>query len=687
MPASEHCRISRQIVLEERVWHGRRLDNCPLFSQESAFRLLIHPDRLIPRVVSNSNKNNGNSQPSPGEGSGAYSGQGKTRWLIYILLSVLIFGVYHQVLSHTYGHTDDYPGLAYTDDWESLGWSNTYAIMGRPVLALFILLGYGSCLWVEDLAGMRFFGLVCLLINAITCLVVTQRAGLSKGWALFLALLISFNPYSGVVAGWAIAYSFPISSAFSLLAADLLLKKTIHHAVMRWLVALLCIVLAFSIYQPTAFFFFVPLIIHYQRALKHAAIRPTDLVEKYVIFGIGILTYYVAYKGYLHFSTDENNFASRGAFTKDLSANVQFYFQEVLPDVLKSWSSLLGPAWQWCLVGALCGICLAGLPWKRFRDSWLQTGYYLLSIIAAVFLSSLFYLALEEKNAFYRTQASLLAIYFTLVTLSLAELQKLKVKLVRHILPWVALFIVSFHLICSYYFVTFGIVRIHSEEYANYESHLKVNLDPADLKPHSVVYTIHPVANEKQSVSVRSKHEYGTFSSWLPWVPQPMLTILLNRHFHEQRPENGKYHWRDVVQVYPWQERVIPPGSIVIDGSLVLSGKPSPQGPNPELRRHFPAPFFPGRSDHPLFGEIENLNFNFFFLPGIGFCKDLGDGRLRLLGIGVFDLVGTNSSKNQLTLAHDSEGVFQIDKDRFPVATREGGERVNLYELFQKRGD
>lgn len=581
------------------------------------------------------------------------------RWL-YALIFVLPFLAYQSVLTHHFGYTDDYPAATGLDPLkEAFNVNNIFFRDGRPLMSIITVPIFGLVDSVGDLTGVRFLNVLGLALCSVLSYFIFRRQRLSPPLAFLIACLFVMNPSGGVCAGWAITVSYPFSILLSLGGMAVWFRALDNKSFAWGLFAWFLLIVAFFTYQPTAL---IGTTLLATRHLGHGsnvswkAHREWFYSLTFITFVLA--TYYVLYKAYLPLLELPSD-TLRSDVVKDYAGKLSYYFTGPLRESLLGWASFWPNEFANRYLVLL--LLLASVPFARvFHKKGLLHGCVLLGLfIATLLLASSTVLVPHKNTAQFR-------VFFPIITLVSGLYAIAVYHFIKH---WegkkgawlsVSLMVLAMLLTTNYY-VKRGIAVPHSKEVHAHKTYLQEEIQSP---PQRVLY-VHPIGQHSDLSEVRKVHEYGLYSSWLPWVPHHLLNLLLEQQFPEIE---GDLRTIDVIQVYPWQAYRVPQGVPVIDGLKVLSGTPSP--PYTTYKRNLMPGMVSVPQTDPFLGEMEMLNKGWRFSKNFGFFRKRADSRYYLLEYGVFKITKDTDSDDILFFENEEGKKLKITKSQTPANIR-----------------
>jgi hypothetical protein len=455
-------------------------------------------------------------------------------WMLTAVLFLVPLIAYWPATFHDYGLRDDYSNLreAHEEVGKVLQFCASHA---RPVYGWLLQATYGQTSSVQNLQWLRF--VAALLLGAIS--LVSFRGLRAVGWSfnssLCFAVLLSLVPSAQVIAGWAVGWPYAATALLAFGgfftvegALTLGLSAGVRRAVAQWTVALGLMLLSALIYQPSAFFYLVPL------AAALIAQRRRNLVQS--ARWIGIHLGFVAGTLALAYCTMSLLYAQhvfvksgRIAFETHWGEKIAWFLQEPLPNALsvfvlndnnhRNQALYLGCA---ALVGTIL-IAGAYLEWRRHG---MQRGIVWLSGLLGlpVFAFAVCLLA-SERYATYRTILAMTGVLLCFVVASISALTERWSANARRLTAMLAISIAFFT--AQHHVYALIAVPQGNEWQLIMAGAKQVHLD--GVRPR-----IFAIASAPADISTATIYhdEFGSLSSNSEWVPREMF----KRAMHDLHP-------------------------------------------------------------------------------------------------------------------------------------------------------
>ena len=455
-------------------------------------------------------------------------------WMLTAVLFLVPLVAYWPATFHDYGLRDDYSNLreAHEEVGKVLQFCASHA---RPVYGWLLQATYGQTSSVQNLQWLRF--VAALLLGAIS--LVSFRGLRAVGWSfnssLCFAVLLSLVPSAQVIAGWAVGWPYAATALLAFGgfftvegALTLGLSAGVGRAVAQWTVALGLMLLSALIYQPSAFFYLVPLaaalIAQRHRSLVQSA-RWAGIHLGFVAgtLGLAYCTMSLLYAEHVFVKS------GRIAFETRWGEKIAWFLQEPLPNALsvfvlndnnhRGHALYLGCA---ALVGAIL-IAGAYLEWRRHG---MQRGIVWLSGLLGlpVFAFAVCLLA-SERYATYRTILAMTGVLLCFVVASISALTERWSANARRLTAMLAISIAFF---TAQHHVYALIAVPQGNEWGLIMAGAKqVHLDAARPR-------IFAIASAPADISTATIYhdEFGSLSSNSEWVPREMF----KRAMHDLHP-------------------------------------------------------------------------------------------------------------------------------------------------------
>jgi hypothetical protein len=455
-------------------------------------------------------------------------------WLLTAVLFLVPLVAYWPATFHDYGLRDDYSNLreAHEEVGKVLQFCASHA---RPVYGWLLQATYGQTSSVENLQWLRF--VAALLLGAIS--LVSFRGLRAVGWSfnssLCFAVLLCLVPSAQVIAGWAVGWPYAATALLAFAgfftvegALTLGLSAGVGRAVSQWAVASGLMVLSALIYQPSAFFYLVPL------AAALIAQRHRNLVQS--ARWIGIHLGFVAGALGLAYCTmsllyAEHVFVKSGriAFETHWGEKIAWFLQEPLPNALSVFVLNDNNHRDHALYfgcAALVGVILIAGAYLEWRRHGMHRGIVWLSGLLGlpVFAFAVCLLA-SERYATYRTILAMTGVLLCFVVASISALTERWSANARRLTAMLA---ISIAFVTAQHHVYALIAVPQGNEWQLIMAGAKqVHLD--GVRPR-----IFAIASAPADISTASIYhdEFGSLSSNSEWVPREMF----KRAMHDLHP-------------------------------------------------------------------------------------------------------------------------------------------------------
>ena len=185
---------------------------------------------------------------------------------IWKVIAIILFSTACQIaaffpcLSEDYAYRDDYTAIRFFGKHENV-FQTTYAKDGRWVTALVARPVFRNANEIEKLRTVRSLGVLGnLVFNCLLWAFLVRVIGLGLWRAALLATIASITFASAIYIGWTICYIYTWSSSLALLAG-ILGTAYGKHPLLSGVGQALLLFISLSIYQPTAFLYFLPVLL------------------------------------------------------------------------------------------------------------------------------------------------------------------------------------------------------------------------------------------------------------------------------------------------------------------------------------------------------------------------------------------------------------------------------------------
>lgn len=296
------------------------------------------------------------------------------------------------ILVHTFGFSDDFIAWMWftTPHFDPLKGVMTQD--GRYILALLTKLGFGQWTELSEFVWLRLISVIgwgffaALLYGWV---LPKERSALAR---MAYTAAIVLTPATGVCIAFAVCFPYSWGSALALVSGMLVVES--NRAGVSWakrlsllFVSISLLQVAFLIYQPVAFFFLLPPLIHF-RSIQFKRPLQCRWLRSMGAFAFGLGVYVLIY---LFFKSTTGSGASRGSLGS-LSVERLIDIAYFIWKGLESWAAFL-PLWLSIpTTGAVAGFAIYGCISERSRWAALFT------VLATISLP----LALENVEFFVR---------------------------------------------------------------------------------------------------------------------------------------------------------------------------------------------------------------------------------------------------------------------------------------------
>ena len=456
-------------------------------------------------------------------------------WVLTAFIFLVPLVTYWPATFHDFGLRDDYSNLreAHEEPGKIIQFCASHA---RPIYGWLLQSTYGQTSSVQNLQWMRLFASLLLGALSYVCFRALRSLGWSFSTSLCFAVLLALVPAAQVIAGWAVGWPYAATAllaigGFFTVEGALIVGMSAGpaRAAGQWIIALGLMVGGALIYQPSAFFYLVP--------LAAALIAQRDRSPVQTARWVGIhLGFVVATLG-MAYCTMSMLYAAgvfvksgRIAFEQHWANKALWFLEEPLPNALslfvlndnnqRDHFLFIGCA---VLVG---GLLLAGayLEWRRHGRSrglvWL-TGL----VGLPVFACSVSLIA-SEHYATYRTILAMTAILLVFLIASMRSLTENWGPSARRMLATVAISIAFF----SAQHHAYALIAVPQ---GNEWRLIMAGAKQVHLNPHYRP-RIFAIASSPADISTASIYhdEFGSLSSNSEWVP----TEMFKRAMHDLYP-------------------------------------------------------------------------------------------------------------------------------------------------------
>jgi hypothetical protein len=574
-------------------------------------------------------------------------------WAAFICISIL--ATFHSVILSEYAFTDDYMAVTFHKLVGPWDFKTLYAILGRPITSILSGYAYQSVDSIGDMSYLRAFSVTMLAGCGVGTFLILRSCRFADTTAGLIAAVLTLNPATGVYAGWAIAFPYPLSIFLSLLGGWLFMRCLEDW---RWSMAtgaFLSLLTSFFIYQPTALTCVVLFVACYFAPGSGFSTKPARNWLLAIVFtSFTMSLYFVLYKCYIPFIPTDGFPTSRVGFVSDIPARLAFYSKDTLWNST-IWWGFYSPKWVGWLIVSAIGTFAVFLFSIHYREKRLLSASMLTGLLfASLLLVSAPVLLPRDTDAQLRVYYPIMGIVGTVWALGLGYIFD---RLRRSVALRLTLLVILSLSVLTYYYVDRGIVRPHSKEVKGYKDYITKEISEVP----EFLFFIHPVMPPAVLNELPYVHEYGQYSSWLPWIPYSLVNILLWEKFPELKKEHQIV---EVIQLYPWQKRSLPSDAILIDGYEIFQGTPSLH--YCAYSKNMLSGLVPNPTVDPLFGEVQVLNDGWHYSERFGFYKTLEEDPTWFLNYGTFTIETIDSPEGDLLMTSEDGERYITSAERFP---------------------
>ena len=451
-----------------------------------------------------------------------------TGWQVCLFLTTILSLCYASVLVTSYGFSDDYPFfvgilLGGTDDRKAM------IAGGRPTYALLTSLSFAPLNAIGDLRYLRLLGVVGITLLAGKL----YRTLVLKGWDLYqsflLAVIICTLPPFQIYAAWAFTAFAPFAALLASLASSLAEQafgepRPLYRCGF-FSASVLLLLLALTIYQPAAMFFWVFAAISVfqpdttlqhilRRFLWYLASAFTGLILGFGVQRLGMAIYGADRLG-----------PGRSRLTLDLWGKVSWFFEEPLLNALNVVNIFPTP-WLACSITIFIGGGLLLYFRGGVKERLLQSAVAL----TIIFLSYLPNLVVAENWASYRTQVALTSVIVVYAFLALWGYGRLFRRPVGRLILTAGLGIVA---LASSFLAAWNVSAYFAIPQSRELELMRARLVQPNLADIRSIYIICARWYDSIAPGVRYD-EFGLPSSAHPWSPAPMVYLLLREKNSER---------------------------------------------------------------------------------------------------------------------------------------------------------
>ena len=466
-------------------------------------------------------------QPAP-------AARGAEAFAFAAVASLYLLAVYSSVLSASYGFLDDYAFLFHAA--RGVGGPNPL-FDGRPLYALWNRATFTLAGDIAGLVWLRVVSLAGILAFATAMFRALREVGWRRVEAAALSLLVSSGLPFGVYAAWAATAQVPWAFLVAFLGGRAAWNAGAAprgRRVVPAIVSALAVITALCLHQSAAPAFWL-----YIAFRACGSDRPTpDVLRRACValgcFAASSLVYFAGFQ--LARQVLRPALPSRSSLAFDPLEKLAWFVQEPLRYVASLGSVLHGGALEVVVIATVASTIASGILLRGRRLG--QPVTTALVALALLPLAHLPHLVLHEEGTTFRTLGSLHAVVSFLFVLGVREMLH-RVSLDRS--RTAAALLVSLALVAgdsTRSRVREGLVTPQVRELELLRAHLAEHL----RSPPTKLVFRRPFPGS--SLSRYGRAEFGLVSTAWPWVPAPLISLLL-------RERDGVLPPIEVVQLSP----------------------------------------------------------------------------------------------------------------------------------------
>ena len=451
---------------------------------------------------------------------------------ICVLIGIIVILSYSPTILQNFASSDDYlyvywAGLVGLD----LINENQFFDHGRPILSLFIYLAFTP---LNDTAGLILIRAISLFATAMLGITVFRcsiRIGYDRlSSSLFTALTV-LNPGFCVFIGWAVCYPYPIAALFAFLLGELLAqflatKKAIRKQIYVATLALFGLILVLCVYQTVSTFFLLPyllrLLFDFVRSKSASFI---SLIVWFSAHGI----YFLLYQILKNLGLITQDAINRGKMVTNISDKFEYLRGEPSQFSFGSWLSFLDSPYTHYILSIsiflIISIIILINNKQRLRipDTLLLVGF----LSSFLFLSAMSFVILESNFAPYRVMTAFYAMLAAIYAAGFFWIKKCFQKGYVWALNTLAIILLGAIITTTY-------ARTRNDLVAPLSGELKLYSDYVNEEINEYPLYFNFLLPNPQFIKIHGKQVKGEFykvSTFAPWVPRALFSILLNTKF------------------------------------------------------------------------------------------------------------------------------------------------------------
>lgn len=479
----------------------------------------------------------------------------------------------------TFAREDDYSQLQLAV-WEHTSWwTNTMAQEGRLLYGWIILAGWKVLGSIDQAIWFRFAG-IAGVVGLMWMLhgFIVRRLGLSPWAATALAGWAVCTPAVTVYTYWAATAPFAwsalvaVGAAWWFCAVQERSRDRVYYFSLGGITALLFV--AELIYQPTAGFFLVPMVLLV--ALRGSSADRRVAFLGLIQLGAVMLAYYIFYKVASATIWTNAHRTGRAGELVEVGANLRHFLLQVTPMLAKGWSVFAGRDAALAVQSATVAAILLWLVFQFRR--WHGKGALInLGLVIACFLASAAPVFVSGKWSPYRTLSAPSAVLAIVLAVGLARILPRR-GAVRPAAGWLAILVTAW---AARHSVTKYVVNLHVEERQRLLEHIRALPDgfpPVVTVATSRLPGILPAG-------ARGVYDYGNSNSSNPWFAVAMVKVVMAEELGVSRAPADRERFPDRVYFESMPTEAVDTWyhGHLVDFRVLLGQEPSTQLRSDEL--------------------------------------------------------------------------------------------------------
>ena len=475
------------------------------------------------------------------------------RWQVFVFLLAVLVSCYSPVLVTSYAVSDEHAVLAARLQGKMTEEKALRIAGGRPLDALLISFFFSYVNDIGELRYLRLLSVIGITLLAWSVYRTLRCVGWSSSLSVFLSVIICVMPPFQQYASWAVSLGCPFAAvasgcAFSLAEQGFEEGRPLY----KWSLtvgAILLELLALTIYQPIAMFFWVFVVI----LLFEPSASLSDVLRRFGWYSAIVLTALILGFGVYKFGLAMSGYQlppMRSHLVQDVGEKVSWFFREPLTNALNLARLSANRRFALSMVVFLFGGLMLYFP------GGIKERLYKLLVALLVFpLSYLPNLVVAESWSAYRTLSALMSVVVVYIFFALWGYGRTLHR--STIVPALITITLGFFALSCSLLAAYNVNSYFASPLSLELMVMRGQLAQQDLTQVHTIYAIAPGSQDSIARKVRYD-EFGQPFSSSPWGLRSAVYLLLR----ELSPQ-----YADIpIELVSAKDSIKPlPGVLVVD--------------------------------------------------------------------------------------------------------------------------